>query len=211
MDTNLPKTLQITLDNLLMDNTLRSWTVQGNTNITTVIIRFKMDVHMTNMEQVKYKKVPKSQMKRDMSRSDNWRKGAHQETLDTSKEVMVNNAKKSTNTPVINNTISPCPAKVNTVLCHSPPHANTRSRSKLSATAIAFTPSPVPQVVWATDTVDVVSDLKHVKLLSDKSVGQYESLQTQTGDIMQQLLSFRELYLASKHDIESSDDEASVT
>ena len=142
-------------------------------------------------------------MIRDMNRSDSWRKGAPRDTLDKPKDDNLKTTKKPTNTPAINNTTSPCPPKVNTILNHSPPHANTRSKTRPSATAA---PSPVPQVDGATDTVDTVSD---ITALSDNTVEQYKDLQTKTDDIMQQLLSFRELYLASKHNNDASDDEGS--
>ena len=34
MDNTLPNLLQITLDRLLMDNPVASWTIQGNDNLT---------------------------------------------------------------------------------------------------------------------------------------------------------------------------------
>ena len=114
-------------------------------------------------------------------------------------------AKKSTNTTSINNTTSSCPPKVNTILNHSPPHANTRSKTRLSATAQAFTPSPVPQVDGTTDMGYTASELRMSAALCENTLEQYKVLQTQRSDVMQQLLSFRELYLASKHNNDDSD------
>ena len=43
MNQSLPKHLQITLDGLLCDSVLSSWTVHGNSAMTTLTIRFKME------------------------------------------------------------------------------------------------------------------------------------------------------------------------
>ena len=43
MEGKLPKYIEITLDCLLIDNTLSSWTINGKSNMITIVLRFKSD------------------------------------------------------------------------------------------------------------------------------------------------------------------------
>ena len=70
MEKRLPKHLMLTLDSLIGDSMLKCWTIQGNSNITSVTIRFKMAADHNDVESrqdtfAKYKRVPPSQIERD--------------------------------------------------------------------------------------------------------------------------------------------------
>ena len=76
MDKTLPKHLELTLNCLMKDCNLSRWTVQGNTNMRSITIRFKTDTGENKQEYVdcvKYKRVPPSQQHRDMIRAEEWR------------------------------------------------------------------------------------------------------------------------------------------
>ncbi len=81
MDTNLfemdniyrklPKQLEITLRNFIAENTLNSWTVQGNSNVTSITLRFHMDTTDTALDNThsKFRCVPPSTLNRDRQRA----------------------------------------------------------------------------------------------------------------------------------------------
>ena len=151
MDNLMPKHLECMLDNLLRDNNLTSWTIQANSKMTTVIIRFQpqdTDILPQADTSVKYKRLPPSQIKRDSNRAERWK--------DTSKQVKEpvsltpsHDDFDGTKQKTLNTTSSPI---LNTD--NDPPYVNTRNRSKLSAKAASFKPSvssPVPQVDGTTD------------------------------------------------------------
>ena len=81
MHNKLPKQLEITMDYLLSSNVLSSWTIQGNEKQTSVIIRFHMDNTTTtsDLNSVKYRRVPPSQMNRDITRMEQRRQVDHHE------------------------------------------------------------------------------------------------------------------------------------
>mgnify|MGYP001545006574 CR=1 FL=1 len=71
----LPKHLEKTLVSLLEDHGLAGWSIHGSQQMTSVILRFKMEdnneIHQN--QSVKFKKVCPSQMARDTLRSQKWK------------------------------------------------------------------------------------------------------------------------------------------
>ena len=64
----------------MKDSTLTSRTIQGNLNMTTVTIRFKMVDSEVNVQEpvdsvgvAKYKRVSPAQLQRDTSRAEEWK------------------------------------------------------------------------------------------------------------------------------------------
>ena len=54
MDGKLPKHIEITLTCLLMDNTLSRWTINGNSNMTTIRLRFKADTEVQEEDKFQF-------------------------------------------------------------------------------------------------------------------------------------------------------------
>ena len=141
---SLPKELQSSLEGLIQDNTLCSWTIQGNLRMTSLTIRFTMEsgtVEKQDKTNLKYKKVPSSQLDRDMKRAEQWR----EQSLPVDTPVI---KKLHDDTPNIIRKETPTsvhpPATITNL---SPPHTNTRSKARShSAKASILTPSPIPQV-----------------------------------------------------------------
>ena len=66
----MPKQLQISLLNLLQDNTMSGWSIHGSSNGTTIVLRFKMeDCVLGSNASVKYKRASHSQTVRDNQRA----------------------------------------------------------------------------------------------------------------------------------------------
>ena len=72
MDRALPKQLQISIEHLLHEQMLSGWTIHGNANGSTIVLRFKMeDVSPSpSIETIKYKRASASQVARDHARSE---------------------------------------------------------------------------------------------------------------------------------------------
>ena len=97
MENLLPKQLRINLEVLFTECMLNSWTINSNENLSTVVIRFKnssTDDYGAKPKDsatfIKYKRVPPSQLERDMNRANVWkvkqmvRSGADDEPTTTS-------------------------------------------------------------------------------------------------------------------------------
>ena len=155
MDKVLPEQLQVTLDSLLCNGILCSWTIHGNSGMSTVIMRFKMDgcTEDTMKEaptgSAKYKRVPPSQLKRDMVRASEWKESADREMDD----VVKDNDGASDKSVDIVQCVKP---KQKTVPGHATPNIasvslTTRSRSRAAFTTAQQT-SPLPQTDGAYDS-----------------------------------------------------------
>ena len=149
MDNPLPKHLGLTLDALLKDSMLTSWTIQSNSSMTSVIIRFRPDTDGDIADgsvdnTTKYKRVAKSQLKRDKTRANDW-----SEQCDNSGDI-------ATNIP----TDIVKPKAKSTVVStrkvqHSanPPTDNGNIGSRTRSRLISYAPvSPVTQVDGPTDS-----------------------------------------------------------
>ena len=143
MDRKLPKHLVLTLNGLLEDSRLTSWTVQGNCEMTSVTIRFKM---ADSMEEgsgdsiTKFKRVPPSQLARDKARTSQWQ--------DRSQLVDNISSRESDDGLTFDGTItrdtkSSVPTKPVNQPQHSisTPSVTTRSKARSANPS----PSPVPQ------------------------------------------------------------------
>ena len=94
MDTVLPKALEISLQGLLAHQNLTGWTIHGSNDMTTVVIRFKMEDTNCNLstqeqtQRVKYKRSSPSQILRDNQRSQEWlAKQNSQPTVDVNMSI----------------------------------------------------------------------------------------------------------------------------
>ena len=161
MDKRLPKHLVLTLDSLIDDSILTSWTIQGNTNITSVTIRFKMAVDYNDVESrqdtfAKYKRVPPSQIERDRVRSQQWNNSSQTNELKSLDLLVENNSIVPFDGTIPKQTTSVPPSKSNTLSNtkakqQAGSSVTTRSRSGLNSAAEPFIPSPSPQVDGTTD------------------------------------------------------------
>ena len=93
---------------------------------------------------LKYKKVNQSQVNRDMKRADKWRQHSLANDNSTSQDLTTDSSKIIEETPT---SVHP-PATITNL---SPPHANTRSKTRSVTKTSILTPSPVPQVDGPTD------------------------------------------------------------
>ena len=148
----LPKHLGVTLDSLMEDSTITSWSVHGNSAITTLTIRFKMvdstaevrdSVNVTN-----FKRVSSSQIARDSARAKGWRERSPEcaDSVDDEPHKQVSNTDTKTNNmdpPAVPAAPIFTPT-ANHKQCHG--GVSTRSQCKLTATAKPYQPSPLPQV-----------------------------------------------------------------
>ena len=152
MDKGLPKQLEIILDGLIHECLLSSWSLHGNTNMTTLTIRFRSDTEAITQDEtsVKYKRIAPSQLKRDSNRAKMWKDcgdGMVVLPKDTDKKPPLDITKSK-----VKSTKSSAPA-VSSPPQHSSTCApNTRSRSRLNSMAKPFQPSPIPQADGATDS-----------------------------------------------------------
>ena len=157
MDISIPKQLQMSLEYLTTENVLSSWTIQGNCNMTTVILRFKMEAAEHNQsEAVKYKRVNKSQMDRNSDRAQKWHNRQTSETIDPQgntnpDDTIMDTDADTTDAPT---DLITMPDLATPILSKPPSPRVTRSRTQLSVKAKSFTPihpTPIPQVDGTTD------------------------------------------------------------
>jgi hypothetical protein len=180
MDTKLPKHLEITLDTLLNEGSLSSWTIQGNANLTTVIIRFKVDTveEEKDMPMVKYKRVPPSQLKRDSARAGQWK--------DSLSMVPPGDTISSQSVPRQDQSNAAVQVTQKQDTQASPAPVTTRSHTKLNTKAKPFQPSPLPQVDGPTDTAKPVCSNTSVAsptIDSARLEGQFEVLKEALEDL----------------------------
>ena len=128
MDKRLPKHLVLTLDSLIDDSMLTSWTIQANSNITSVTIRFKMvidhnDVGSKQDTFAKYKRVPPSQIERDRVRSQQWNNSPQTNDLKSIDPFIENNSIVPFDGTIPKQTNSVPPSKSNT-------HSNTKAKQQ---------------------------------------------------------------------------------
>ena len=72
--TGLPKTLVVSLNSILEENSVCSWNIRCNNNSTQVWIRFSGETNSDQMDKtdVSYRKVPPSKVLRDRDRAQQW-------------------------------------------------------------------------------------------------------------------------------------------
>ena len=79
------KHLYLTLDNFIKTSDLTSWNIHSNSKVACVTIRFRLDTDEDTSKEVgldtniKYKRVPDGQQKRDMARAKSWKEKANPE------------------------------------------------------------------------------------------------------------------------------------
>ena len=139
-----PKALKTILDIIYKDNTLTSWTLQGNEKGTTIIMRFNMDSEgkQQSDQAVKYRRVPPSQMTRDKKRAQERR---HKEDSESTAlpspqqqhAIFFETSKTKTHGSDIDTDIA---QYTNSKQSSNPTPPVTRSRAK------AVSNSPIPQV-----------------------------------------------------------------
>ena len=167
MENTLPKHLGITLDNFLNDSVLTSWSVQSNSKVASITIRFRVDTdqdqgHELLDSNTKYKRMPESQQKRDMCRAKLWKDKSHtlKESVDTENDILL--SKQGTEVPSCHVEDTANPPTVSSAC--APVSARTRSRLESSATAPQPILSPVGQV-------DGPSDRRPQQLSNPQAVG----------------------------------------
>lgn len=175
MDKTLPKHLVLTLESLLHDSMLTSWTVQGNSHVTSVTIRFKMAADHDSVQPrqdscTKYKRVPPSQVERDRVRSQQWNTST--QTNDLKSIDKANNSIVPIDGTIPKQTTSVPPSNSNTqshtkTKQQTGSSVTTRSRSRLNSAAEPFIPSPVPQVDGTTDQPCAHINLDNIGLTPD--------------------------------------------
>ena len=69
----LPKTLEISLSNLLDDCDISSWNIKGDNDGTQIWIRFKSEDSAMDNTNITYRRAPPSQMRRNKNRASSWR------------------------------------------------------------------------------------------------------------------------------------------
>ena len=148
MDTSLPKSLRIPLENLMCENVLSGWTIHGSEKVTTVILRFKMEDTVPD-QSVKYRRISPSQIARDSARSKGWIEKNNQTNLNeslTENEIITQSCDESKHSDtidpgvfVMDNTIPDTKPVSPRITRSKSLHIETKSCSPKS------TPSPVQQ------------------------------------------------------------------
>ena len=139
----LPKQLQIAMEYLLSANVLNSWTVQGNDKQTSIIIRFQMDNDtVTDLNSVKYRRVPPSQINRDRIRMECRKQNDYQDPCSEA-PPQGNETHGPDTSKTMDTTVVKVKHQGGQGVNHQSSPPVTRSRSRISAVA---EPSPIPQV-----------------------------------------------------------------
>ena len=81
----LPKILVITLDNILEEHSISSWHITGGPYYTQLSIRFAHGEIIDNTKDIKYRRTPPSQIRRDKARLNKLQERQEHFTYDTNK------------------------------------------------------------------------------------------------------------------------------
>ena len=91
----LPKVLVVTLEALLHEYGLSSWSTRSGHEFTTINIRFDHAAMTGSIEEIKYRRVSQAQIIRDRDRSNNWnqqRQGGTYPASTTRRKLVANSS-----------------------------------------------------------------------------------------------------------------------
>ena len=155
MEYLLPKHLYQTLDNFLKDSGLTSWSIQSNSKVAAITIRFRLDNDDNTSQKpldtaTKYKRVTEAQQKRDMTRAQSWKGKICSDSSADGKLCEKNNDNPAKTVPTSSHVDSLSTMSSATVTTSDA--VSSRTRSRLDSSASAFQPiSPVGQVDGPSD------------------------------------------------------------
>ena len=168
MDKKFPKHLVLTLNGLLEDNRLTSWTVQANCDMTSVTIRFKMADCMEEglgNSLSKFRRVPPSQVQRDQARVSQWKDRPQQSDELFSEDSGDRSPSDGT---IPKSTISSLPPKSANQTQQSKQATSVTTRSKARLDSANPSPSPIPQTDGTNDHASDNTDI------DTTNIGTYE-------------------------------------